>query len=205
MKSLSDMLAVFIIVIIIIFVIAGIIWGISIIFSLFDQESTPTNTCYLFCDITGYEPQWAKSIDAENALRTCVDIIPLDNSNDSLWCDEFYEYYLLGITEFDLNSETEEAVRLTVAYYNSIESAYQNLYNHCSNVSNYNDYLELRLIAADIQPIIRELNDINAEIKNGIIQLGLADNTEIIFALRSAANISTLTIDCLNDRQDKYE
>ena len=93
MKSMSDMLAVFIIVIIIVFVIVVIALIIIIIF-LPDQESTLTNTCSLFCDVTGYEPQWAKSIDAENALKTCIDVIPLDNSNDSLWCDEFYEYYL---------------------------------------------------------------------------------------------------------------
>ncbi len=55
-----------------------------------------TQTCNLFCDSRGYEPQWAKSISEETAFNTCIDTIPLDNSPDSLWCDEFIEYLVLG-------------------------------------------------------------------------------------------------------------
>ena len=53
------------------------------------------NSCHLFCDSTGYEPQWVNTaVNVEDVLTTCVYDIPLDNSNDSLWCDEFYEYAL---------------------------------------------------------------------------------------------------------------
>ncbi len=71
------------------------------------QHNTNNSQCHIFCDSRGYEPDWIiYQEDLDDLLTTCVDDVPLDNSRDSLWCDELYEYALSpGGVSSDSNSQ----------------------------------------------------------------------------------------------------
>ena len=177
-------------------------------------EPTSTNTCYLFCDSTGYEPQWAKSANSDAAVRACTNVIPFNNSNDSLWCDEFFEYYLLGVTEFDLNNKNEstktdltveESATFTVESFSKIETAYQNIYQHCSMVSNYEEYYEFGLIIQDISPQLQKITEITTELVDKIKLHGLDGNIEVVLAANAVSDIAELVGNCIQDLAHTYK
>lgn len=55
-----------------------------------------TQNCSLFCDSTGYEPQWAKSMGTWQAQSKCMTLVDLENlgTADDDWCTEFGGYLM---------------------------------------------------------------------------------------------------------------
>ncbi|MCY4490736.1 MAG: hypothetical protein OXC46_04635 [Thaumarchaeota archaeon] len=53
------------------------------------QESLESGSCSLFCDSTGYEPTWAKSMGTSQATSKCLTIDDYE-SKDADWCLEFH-------------------------------------------------------------------------------------------------------------------
>ena len=54
------------------------------------------STCIIFCDSTGYEPRWAKTMGQNQAMQACwsVGLSPDYSSKDWKWCNELSGYVM---------------------------------------------------------------------------------------------------------------
>lgn len=61
-----------------------------------DNLTTDRASCVLFCDSTGYEPQWAKNMGKWQAHSKCMTLIGVEDpgTRDFNWCDEYFGYML---------------------------------------------------------------------------------------------------------------
>lgn len=65
------------------------------VLAMVDSVPEPKQTCSLFCDSTGYEPQWAKGMGEFQAQMKCLQSISdAYGTPDSNWCVEFSGYTL---------------------------------------------------------------------------------------------------------------
>lgn len=74
----------------------GINTSYKIIKNVYDDTlATGHASCVLFCDSSGYEPQWAKSMGENQAISKCTTLVANEyGTPDSNWCIEFSGYVL---------------------------------------------------------------------------------------------------------------
>ena len=97
-----------------------------------------------------------------------------------------------------------EAVRLALVYYTSAKETFQIFYDHCSNVSNYEEYYAFILFVNDVESETADFLIEDSKLTEKMIQLGLDDNVEIINAAESFYHVLGLGTACMNDVLDKY-
>ena len=106
-------------------------------------------------------------------------------------------------TVLDPNSK-EESIRLVLQYYKTVDEPFRNLYEHCENISNYDEYNAFATVMIDLNPIFSKYSTLNDEMKDGILRAGLEDNVEINNAANNLSILLELLSWCISDVSSTY-
>ena len=104
---------------------------------------------------------------------------------------------------FDPNSK-EEAVRLILAGYKTVDKPFTDLHNYCETVSNYNEYYEFEEFLEELYPHFTKFSTYTDDLIEETTRLGLEDNTEIKNAKSSLGITYTVLTLCIEEKVDRY-